>query len=465
MENNQRLEIIKELKKSAQEVKKITDEHRKRRPIVIEFSGSPKAGKTSCINSLKQFLKRNGFEVEIIQERASVCPVYDKHSPMFNIWTACTSISGLLGILENKKMICDVVILDRGIFDALCWFEWLSTQEKMDESLRQTVDNFLLIKDFVSKIDIVFSFCVKPEISIKREYANLLTDELGTIMNEKVLQEYLDAVEETHKQKGKYFSSVQKIDTSEKDQDTISKEVTDATLVTLKELFIEKIGYFKNDEPLKSKLSKNRTGKVDEIQNYLSNLEFGSREIVEKTKEFLQPIPIAVISNKEKSKILVVKKNAKSISSNSPEKEKMLLYVGGHTRKEDILKGREANFLDVYRQTLHREIAEEIGISVALQNVNPIYIYGDETVDKSRLHLAICFHIITDIDVLKLRLDSHELVQNKGTTKSGKFLTVSEIIDSKDQLEDWSLEILKYFFNVELEQNQQLSLSLINGEK
>lgn len=77
-----RNQMIQELKEKAGKVKLLKETHRKRRPIIIEFSGSPKAGKTSCINSLRQFLKRNGFEVEVIQERASICPVSDKQSPM-----------------------------------------------------------------------------------------------------------------------------------------------------------------------------------------------------------------------------------------------------------------------------------------------------------------------------------------------------------------------------------------------
>ena len=60
--------IINELQKLAEEVRTLKVEHRQKRPIVIEFSGSPKAGKTSCINSLELFLKRNGFSVQIIQE-------------------------------------------------------------------------------------------------------------------------------------------------------------------------------------------------------------------------------------------------------------------------------------------------------------------------------------------------------------------------------------------------------------
>ena len=113
-----RSEIIYELQEKAAFVLKLKKSRRQKRPIVIEFSGSPKSGKTSCINSLNLFLKRNGFSVRIIQERAGVCPVTDKQNPMFNLWTACSSLAGMIGILENKNEITDVVILDRGIFDS-----------------------------------------------------------------------------------------------------------------------------------------------------------------------------------------------------------------------------------------------------------------------------------------------------------------------------------------------------------
>lgn len=456
--NDMRKQIIAELKESASLVKRLKEEHRKRRPIVIEFSGSPKAGKTSCINSLKQFLKRNGFEVEVIQERASVCPVDDKHSPMFNIWTACTSIAAMIGILENKKSTCDVVILDRGIFDSLCWFEWLEKQGKMDDSFRKIICDLLLRNEFVSKIDIVFSFTVEPEISIKREFAALLTDELGTIMNETVLQEYLEAIEQVKGKYAKYFNSVHSINTSQGDQDNTSKEVTEKTLETLKELFIEQIGYIKMDDGLTDIFAENSVGNIYMIENYLSNIEFGSREKVEREETYLQPIPIAVLFDRGRNKVLVVKKNSKSLGVSSPEKDRQLLYVGGHTRKEDMPKGQKADFLEVYRKTLQREVTEEIGISVALENIEPIYIYAPDEGERSKKHLAICFLIETDSSVLKLCLDSHELIQNRGTSKSGKFINVNEFASKQNELEEWSQKILENVFEVEIEKDTQVSL-------
>lgn len=40
-----RNQMIQELKEKAGKVKLLKETHRKRRPIIIEFSGSPKAGK------------------------------------------------------------------------------------------------------------------------------------------------------------------------------------------------------------------------------------------------------------------------------------------------------------------------------------------------------------------------------------------------------------------------------------
>ena len=59
--NENRKVVITNLQNRAKEILELKQKHRQRRPIVIEFSGSPKSGKTTCINSLELFLKRNGF--------------------------------------------------------------------------------------------------------------------------------------------------------------------------------------------------------------------------------------------------------------------------------------------------------------------------------------------------------------------------------------------------------------------
>ena len=452
----ERKQIIKELQKLAEEVRALKAEHRQKRPIVIEFSGSPKAGKTSCINSLELFLKRNDFSVQIVQERASVCPVSDKQSPMFNLWTACMSLAGLIGTLENKKNQVDVLILDRGIFDALCWFEWLVSTSKMEEEQRRITEQFLLANELVSCIDVVFAFSVQPGISIEREYATLLTDKLGTIMNVKVLGEYLAAIEHTYSTKSKYFHKVFKIDTSCKNQDEVGKEVTAATLDTLKYLLMERVGYLPKNNTLMNALENGPILFHSVLKSVLPKLEFGLRSVVEDDDLLLQPLPVAIITNKAKDKILVIKKNKSAVSSDSPERNRMLLYVGGHSRYEDATDLTSNDFLAICKTALKREIKEEIGISIALDEIVPFYIYTP-TNERSRKHLAVCFFVSIDEDGLKLRLDSQELVLNKGKSKSGKFLPLLELAAESDY-EEWSVEILKHCFNIEVSNNTQASL-------
>jgi predicted NUDIX family phosphoesterase len=446
--NPNRKEMIQELQILADKVLELKKSHRQKRPIVIEFSGSPKSGKTSCINSLELFLKRNGFSVEIVQERASVCPVEDKHSPLFNIWTVSSSITGMVGVLARKNINCDVLILDRGIFDAFCWFNWLLSKNKLDKKQSEAIETFLFtVMDlFMNRVDIVFAFTVNPDISIEREFAILLTDKPGAIMNQKVLGEYLKSVNDTKHDKSRYFHTVFDIDTSNINQDQVGKKVTDITLKTLYDLLVEKIGYFEITNTLQYKLNKKRIFEYSELSEELIDIKFDLRDKVEKAKNFLQPVPIVVITNKSHDKVLTIRKNPKATSENSPEKNKLLCYVGGHPRLEDLTDASSHDFLTICKYALQREVWEEIGISsLVLSEVQPFFIYTPDT-EKSKQHIGVCFLVEMDTDSLKMNLDPHELVLNKGTSKSGRFQDVNTLNYLENEFESWSIEILSSCF-------------------
>lgn len=454
-DTKERKELIRQLQEQAKEVLELKEHHRQKRPIVIEFSGSPKAGKTSCINSLEIFLKRNGFRVEIIHERASVCPVSNKLSPMFNIWTACMSITGMLGALEKRCATCDVLILDRGIFDAFCWFNWLKSKNIIDEEQKREIEAFLSMDCFTKVIDIIFSFQVTPEKSIEREYASLLTDKPGSIMNECVLKEYLEAINQTIANKKAYFHNIIEIDTTDQNQDMVGQIVTTKTLSTLGDLLMEKIAYFKPSDKERDFIRSKNIFSFEDLSSKIK-LEFDLRNNVENNDLLIQPIPIAVITNKERSKVLVIKKTKKSTSEKSPEREKLLLYVGGHSRVEDYTEKTKNDLLAICKYTLRREIKEEIGIEVALDNISPRWIYTPNQ-NNSKKHIALCFLIETDVETLKLRLDSEELIQTKGTTKSGRFHKVGDLINNDaENFEEWSELILETFFGKTIPKNLTL---------
>lgn len=113
------------------------------------------------------------------------------------------------------------------------------------------------------------------------------------------------------------------------------------------------------------------------------------------------------------------------------------------------------DFLAICRSTLKREVKEEVGISIALNDIEPFYIYSSKA-DRSKQHLAVCFVVEVDEDGVKLRLDPQELIQGKGKSKSGKFLKVEEL-QKEQELEHWSEIILKTCFSENYE-NKQFSL-------
>jgi len=441
MKDTSREEKIKELEMKAKTIKDLKDQHRKRRPIVIEFCGSPKSGKSSSITSLNTFLKRNGFKTYVLSEKASQCPISDKQSPLFNVWTCSSTINEINAIMDTTNPASedsiDFIICDRGIFDALCWFKWLKKNNHMRDEEYTILTKYATLYRWQKNIDLVYVFLATPEQSIKREYANLLTDKRGSIMREDVLDDYKKAVMETFEEYKESFRATAIIDTSERTQDDVGYEVTLKTLDTLKDMLMEKIGYiYRKDIPsLQTGLHT-----FSSISGVFPQVHYDLREKVEKNSELLQPIAIAALVTKAGDKILCVKKSDKSTEKGSPEHASLLCYVGGHMRKEDESSTCE-KFEDILQNTLERELHEELGITIATgQYTDMFYIYTPDT-KKSTMHIAIGKIIYVDEET-KFRLDKYELTQSTGTSKSGKFMPITEITESKFKLESWSKAIL-----------------------
>ena len=453
--SEKRKENIAKLEKLAQEVLQLKNIHRQRRPIVIEFCGSPKAGKTSSINSLNIFLKRTGFKTAILTERASVCPISDKESPVFNSWTCSATINeinekiDLANTSPNPENNLDIIICDRGIFDALCWFRWLKNRNKMDDTEYDVLTQFALLNRWQKNIDLVYVFVTTPEESIRREYANLLTDKRGSIMKEDILSQYKDAVQQTLSEYKNAFRATYVIDTTEQEQNSVGYEVTEKTLMTLRDMLMEKIGYVHSS----NLILHDGINEFSSVKTGLEKIQYDLRDRVESDSNLIQPIAIAVVTTHDQKKVFCVKKTAKSTEKSSPESGQTLLYVGGHMRREDCSSTCDS-FLDVLRNTLKRELYEELGISIAIDKSQiPFVIYTPDNV-KSKKHLAIGWKISMDEET-KFRLDSYELVQKKGKTRSGSFVPLTDIVNADMSFESWSKTILLNLFSEQLTKPQR----------
>lgn len=74
-----------------------------RRPIFIEFSGSPKSGKSSTLDRVERFLRHSGFKVSRITEAAAQSPITSKDYIWFNLWTASVTLARMIEDLTPES--------------------------------------------------------------------------------------------------------------------------------------------------------------------------------------------------------------------------------------------------------------------------------------------------------------------------------------------------------------------------
>jgi thymidylate kinase len=186
------------------------------RPIFVEFSGTPKSGKSTCIDIVAHFFRRLGYRVLAPTEGASRrTPYYLRDNLVaFNTWSASYALMHVLEGLHSSDEY-HLAILDRGLFDALAWFELLTIRDDIDEAKRDRVHEFLLIDNWRSVIDAVFLFRADPNTSLERENQNKLIEEPGRAMNPGFLEELNDAYARVSEKHAADFAYFWHIDTSE----------------------------------------------------------------------------------------------------------------------------------------------------------------------------------------------------------------------------------------------------------
>lgn len=375
--------------------------YRSRRPIVIEFCGTPKAGKSSCISSLVIFLKRNGFKVRVLTERASVCPINNKFDPNFNVWTACSALAELVHVLSNDSKKYDVVILDRGVFDAVCWFHWQENHSYLDERHYEVFREFFFAERWASKIDIVYILKADAKTALGREYSNLLTRKSGSVMNRRVISSYNTAVDECERLYSDRFREVRSIRTDDILQNDVSFKVTNDILIALGDLISEKIGFIDRvlvDDDVE-------VFPISELPNNVSMISYGRRAEIEADRSVIQPIPAAVIASRDLSRVLVVRKFNKATKRGSPERSRDLFYFGGHVRLEDSLgHGTPA---EVFRATLSRELKEELGVDLVPDMSSAICIV-DQSRGSEKKHFGVVVLCKVDFEEIQFSGDDVE---------------------------------------------------------
>lgn len=421
-----------------------------RKPLVIEFAGVPKAGKTSTLTHVQTFLKRCGFRTDVVVERASVCPIRDKKHANFNIWTACTTLAQILEKTQNPPRSDDpqILFLDRGIFDSICWMTMMERISRIRRDERELIQKFLLIDDWKKRISAVFVMLVSPSDAMKREQGVLPVEGTGgSIMNSEILQQIKEINEECVEQLGKDFRifSVNTSDGETKENPERTAEVVAEAILGLIEAQLEE-NILSCSKKVVTKFFGERNfidaSQAEKLVRYFrEDLErnFCPRDAVENDESRVQALPIVVIRNAD-GEVLRLRRREKTVDNILHDK--IVIWAGGHVRCEDAVNG------DPLTRCAVREIEEELRLQIepaSLRSIGAVYFDNGGSTSK---HVGIAYEWRASTNDVSVVLSRTEFFEKRGTSLSGSFASVDQLakdVGNNKLAEPWSVELIREY--------------------
>ncbi|MCG3139113.1 MAG: hypothetical protein HJJLKODD_02991 [Phycisphaerae bacterium] len=403
-----------------------------RLPVFIEFSGSPKSGKTTIIGIIAHFFKRMAMNVAQPAEGASLrTPVGLRDDWLsFNAWSGCYALQQIL-IDSNEDSPPDIVILDRGLFDIAAWMEFLCTsQKRISEDDRIRITDFFISDLWRRRVQTVFLFTADYPTSLIRETSHKLTEEPGSVMNEDTLTQLLDAYTVVGTRHAALFDHLYHVDTSfVKDQSPsfqrIAYVVADAIVSLMEELGTQML--LVTDRVLFDGFVTEQTTVQAKVAQIVSEKKFLERSDAEKSQDVQQVVPYAIVENDDGRYFWA---RRKSNVKRKALQGKNTILVGGHAEKRDWHESEPAS---VFERCLRRELEEEL-VGIQVREVIPLGLIHDSRNEMGYHHLAFIHRVKIGG---KTSIRRQALDQEFGR-ESVSWKTADEIKQAVVELDPWS---------------------------
>jgi predicted NUDIX family phosphoesterase len=164
---------------------------------------------------------------------------------------------------------------------------------------------------------------------------------------------------------------------------------------------------------------------------------FAPREDVENDKQRTQALPVVIIRNRSGE---VLRLRRRERSDQNPLHEKIVIWAGGHVRKEDQANG------DSMLMCALREVQEELRLSLEPDELTLRGAVYSDLSEKTAQHVAIVYEWRAETDDVAVALSSAEFFERRGTALSGTFVPLGDLardVDTGKITEPWSAEIVR----------------------
>ena len=246
-ENLDYYEQLKRLHAKKEELQRLRALCTLSKPFVIEFTGTPRTGKTTLINNLYDFFKKGGFNTQIIEE-FTISKYYKeelkdrfKHmsSSESNIAIIECVYQQLIDAIKNGK---DIILIDRSLNDRQIWNYRRYKRGDMDETLYlETKEKYsVLSKELIDFLVITYADAL---VSLKRDYHSSLALENRSFLNIDNIDEYNQCLNSLINLFNSSVDDSILVDTTNKNMNDISTEVADNIMTSMRKKYINS---FKN---------------------------------------------------------------------------------------------------------------------------------------------------------------------------------------------------------------------------
>ncbi len=167
------------------------------RPFIIEITGLPDSGKSTILNRIDVFLRRQGSndqECKILIPQEGTRAVRNIPRAAFQHSIAASNYALQVLLQQSYSIDYDLLLFDRGIYDAWCFVEWLHQKRKLEKEDSDCFKLFFTHEGWFKNVDICFFIMCDIKIAIARNRkAAFLTRKAGFRTNPKNIAELYSA--------------------------------------------------------------------------------------------------------------------------------------------------------------------------------------------------------------------------------------------------------------------------------
>lgn len=225
-----------------QEIYKMKSVLNNNQTYVIEFTGTPRTGKTTLMNNLYDFFKKGGFTTNTLEEfttskryKKEIYPkLKNEYKNIINTEIPKYVLEDLNTELNKNN---DIILIDRSLFDRMIWMDRLYKKSGVtSEEYNNYINKYTKI--IKNKIDIIIGLYTDSLTSLKRDYTANTSLEKRTFLNEDNINEYNNSLMDMQELSDKENINFYLFDTTNKSEREISFEVLDKILTDTRNKYI-----------------------------------------------------------------------------------------------------------------------------------------------------------------------------------------------------------------------------------